>query len=382
MVTLALVSLLAQQPAISGERSVVSKCDVSPDPEFGYSKAKPIKVGGSPMYGAARQRSYLQTLLGPAGQPITFRRRGSLDSGLPGILLDEYEIKYEGLADPILLYLDWYRWEIPRAPQGFVCGAAFSLAPPPPNPFEIRQKLVDVAIARSAVDSLPPIPLSSTEPDRGMLFDGLRVLTLNAREVAKDGKTPTPPDLMKIPDGMVVVANPFTCGGETVNPEGVGLVLRTGQSMPSPRALMEADELRRALPGVDIRKGAVGALFSAQAPPSGSRVAVKYRGSACGTEPALFPMTFAPAKRIEGGDAVMPEGVDMSGYIGNISVGIRFTIGPDGRPMDLSVVNGEARFAEAAMEAVRQWRYDLPTINGWPVFVPFTLTSSVRVVRR
>ena len=62
---LTLVLLLAQQPAAAGDRSIVSKCAVETDAEWGYTKAKPIKVGGSPLLGPARQRQFLQTLASP-----------------------------------------------------------------------------------------------------------------------------------------------------------------------------------------------------------------------------------------------------------------------------------------------------------------------------
>lgn len=380
---LALALLLAQDPQITGERSLVSKCPVDVDPEYGYVKAKPIKVGGSPMFGAARQRAYLQALVGPGGQPITFKRRGSMPTADERIFLDLYEVMYPGLEKPIELYLDFYRWEIPRAPAGFLCAAEFRLGPPPPDPFLLHENVMRVAIERSAVDPLPPIPLSATEPDRGMVFDGLRRVSVVARHLAKKGPAPTPRDIANVPyNAMLVVANPITCNGETAEPEGIGVVMPQGRSIDADGALLTGSALREALPGIELRKGAVGAAFRAPAPPSNSRIAIKYRGSACGTTPAEFPMTFAPPKRVEMVDAVMPDGVDPTAYVGHVSVGVRFTVGPDGRTSDLSIVSGEARFAEAAMEAVRQWRYELPTVNGWPVFVPITMTSSVRVVKR
>lgn len=381
MVTLALAVLLAQDP-IAGDRSVVSKCAVETDAEWGYTKAKPIKVGGSPLYGASRQRQFLQTLVGPGGQPISFKRRGAVDSGNPRIILDLYEVTYAGVDKPIELYLDFYRWEIPRAPKGFLCGAEMRLLPPPPDPFAMREKLMAVAIERSTVDSLPPIPVDAAMPERGMLFDGLRVVTLAARDIVREGRTPTPRDLVKIPDGMVVVANPVTCGGETVEPEGIGLVTSQGQSIPSPSPLMTGGTLRDHLPGVELRKGAVGALFAVPAPPAGSSIAIKYRGTACGTSPLLFLMRIAGPRPTAFAPAVMPPGEEVSGYIGDATVKVRYTIGPDGGTSDISVVSGEARFAEAAMEAVRQWRYGMPTVNGHPVFVPFTITTDVRVVKR
>lgn len=385
MVTIGLLmtlSLAAQEPAVSGERSLISKCAVETDAEWGYTKAKPIKVGGSPLYGAARQRAFLQALVGPGGQPISFKRRGSHDSGDPRVILDLYEVTYAGLEKPIELYLDFYRWEIPRAPKGFLCAIEIRLGAPPPDPFVMHEKLMAAAIERSAVDSLPPIPIDAAMPERGMLFDGLRVVTLAAREIVRKGGTPTPRELVKVPDGLVVVANPVTCGGETVEAEGIGLVTSQRQSIQGRGPLMTGGVLRDHLPGIELPKGAVGALFSVPAPPANSSIAIKYRGTACGAEPLTFLMRFAGPRRTSMTDAVMPPGVEASGYIGNATVKVRYTIGPDGIPSDLSIVSGEARFADAAMEAVRQWRYGLSSVNGHPVFTPLTMTADVQVVKR
>ena len=130
MVTLALALLLAQDPMVTGDRSVVSRCAISDDPAYGYGKDTPIRVGGTPLFGPARQRQYLAALAGPAGQAITFKRRGSLAPNADGLIIDLYEVTYAGLDKPIELYLDLYRWDPPRAPRGFVCARAIPLDPP------------------------------------------------------------------------------------------------------------------------------------------------------------------------------------------------------------------------------------------------------------
>jgi hypothetical protein len=88
---------------------------------YGYTPEDPIKVGGGPQ----GEREYLRFLRGPQGQPLSFQRRGSCcgfkDPSLPlgGGMLDMYEVTYEGLEEPVTLYLDMYRREEPRAPTGF-----------------------------------------------------------------------------------------------------------------------------------------------------------------------------------------------------------------------------------------------------------------------
>ena len=89
---------------------------------YGFSPENPIHVGGGP----AGQRSFLEALRGPAGQPLAWRRLGSCcefetPNGLMGLgLLDLYEVTYEGLDQPVILYLDMYDSGPAAAPAGFL----------------------------------------------------------------------------------------------------------------------------------------------------------------------------------------------------------------------------------------------------------------------
>jgi hypothetical protein len=88
---------------------------------YGYTPEDPIKVGEGPK----GEHEYLQWLRGPEGQKLRYVRRGSCcgftDPSLPlgGGLLDMYEVTYDGLEKPVVLYLDMYRRDDPRAPAGF-----------------------------------------------------------------------------------------------------------------------------------------------------------------------------------------------------------------------------------------------------------------------
>jgi hypothetical protein len=92
---------------------------------YGYSRENPIRVGGVDTDGAVRERSFLATLRGPNGEAVKFVRLGSCcqhpsPAGPNGQgMLDAYEVTYPGLARPVRLYLDMYREEAPRAPEGF-----------------------------------------------------------------------------------------------------------------------------------------------------------------------------------------------------------------------------------------------------------------------
>ena len=52
------------------------------------------------------------------------------------------------------------------------------------------------------------------------------------------------------------------------------------------------------------------------------------------------------------------------------------TVGTDGRVQDVKVLRGHPLFDAAAIEAVRQWRYQPLLLNGVPV--PFIATVTVQ----
>ncbi|HYW05306.1 MAG TPA: hypothetical protein VE913_00040 [Longimicrobium sp.] len=97
---------------------------------YGYSRANPIRVGGGLDNGAASERAFLATLRGPGGETVEYLRLGSCCAypvaTAPGgrAVLDVYEVRYAGQADPAVLYLSMYELAAPRAPEGFVQRAA------------------------------------------------------------------------------------------------------------------------------------------------------------------------------------------------------------------------------------------------------------------
>jgi hypothetical protein len=93
------------------------------DPTYGYTAGNPVQVGGHREVGNLYQQRFLNALWGPLGQPIAYERVGSCcpfetQDGEMGGLLDVYRITYEGLEDPIHLYLDLYRNGEIRVPVG------------------------------------------------------------------------------------------------------------------------------------------------------------------------------------------------------------------------------------------------------------------------
>jgi hypothetical protein len=102
-------------------------CPIATDTTYGYTKENAIRVGdGGELFGGpARERAYLDNLRGPNGELIAYERTGSLN--FEDTILDEYVIT--GLATPVTLYLDIYKFEELKAPIGFTCVGPFDLKP-------------------------------------------------------------------------------------------------------------------------------------------------------------------------------------------------------------------------------------------------------------
>jgi hypothetical protein len=92
------------------------------DPEYGLIGEKPVKVGDKSV---ENQRRYLASLAGPNGEELTFHRLGSCcpyksDNGFLGsAMVDIYEITYNGLKEPIRVYISFYDSETLYIPKGF-----------------------------------------------------------------------------------------------------------------------------------------------------------------------------------------------------------------------------------------------------------------------
>ena len=98
----------------------------SPDSTYGYTPENPIHVGGAlQQQGPSNQRRYLNALLGPNGESITYYRKGSCcafntkNGFMGGGLLDRYEVTWENNATPYILYINMYDAGELKAPKGF-----------------------------------------------------------------------------------------------------------------------------------------------------------------------------------------------------------------------------------------------------------------------
>ncbi|MFN5169909.1 MAG: hypothetical protein ACK5DD_09800 [Cyclobacteriaceae bacterium] len=107
----------SQDKAID-ERIIID--EISTDQSYGFSPKTHIKVGS-----VSNEYAFIAQLTGPNGEEISARRLGSgwdvKSKNSPygkKVPLDKWEIKYEGLDEPIFIYLNGYDYEKPRCPFG------------------------------------------------------------------------------------------------------------------------------------------------------------------------------------------------------------------------------------------------------------------------
>lgn len=386
MVAALLVAWLAQvpAPALSGDRSVTSKCEVSDDRRYGYSIDNPIRVGGLPIYGASRQQRYLRALGGPAGQAVTFKRLGAVGPNKDDVLIDLYEVQIAGDKKKIELFLDFYHWDPPKAPRGFVCLTEIGLAEPAP-PDEGERRLVELAIAAASKEDVPPIPLGADGSTQyGVAIDRFRYVAAAARGQIAMGQPVTPEALTGVfGNQFFVIANPVKCDGKTRRPRGI-LVRGSNGLVAKPRRVLDAAAVRAFFPWVKVSDGALGAMFTGAHPPPAGEVAIGYDGPACQGESdnVVLPVKAGIPKKIADAAPVWPADVHPSTLSAPAVVEVRARIGVDGVPRDLEAISGPPAFLEPALDAVRQWRYAPFTINGAPAYAPIVMTVRVTFSRK
>ncbi len=131
-----IISCKSKQPAILSSSSnpvgtsnqyepFFDVTDFSENKGYGITEKNPIMVGGFTEGGVINQRRYIASLAGPNNEELSFHRRGaccpypSENSFGGNALVDVYEVTYEGIKEPILLYISLYDSEKLFIPQGF-----------------------------------------------------------------------------------------------------------------------------------------------------------------------------------------------------------------------------------------------------------------------
>lgn len=96
------------QPSAAGETGdnseATSLCTISTDTTYGYTETNAILVGGDAFGGPPRERAFLDNLLGPNGEPVSYERIGSLPFN--DTILDIYELTVGGKS--VTLFVDEY----------------------------------------------------------------------------------------------------------------------------------------------------------------------------------------------------------------------------------------------------------------------------------
>jgi hypothetical protein len=88
--------------------------EASQDKSYGYDRRNPVKVGGVTV-GPKNEKRFLNALLGPNGEPITYFRAGNCcafetPNGLFNNtgLLDRYRVTWAGASDTLDIYINMY----------------------------------------------------------------------------------------------------------------------------------------------------------------------------------------------------------------------------------------------------------------------------------
>jgi Gram-negative bacterial TonB protein C-terminal len=371
VLTLTFSLLLASQ-------APVSSCGVSDDPAFATTKEHAAQVGGGAMYAAARERRYLDALRGPNGEPLTYKRRGSLPLDTNAVtILDVYEVTYPGIAQTAVLYLDAYHFDDALvAPKGFLCAVSIALAPPGPDAFQAMDAIRAVALEQGATKTFAPISLDADgSAAHGILLDSFRLMVHVARAAAAAGEkidaNNVRRDLLRV--RMVIVAYPQRCGDkDAIAPASVELAAANGPAPPRDGELATGEALARLLPGMTLPAGSMAAVYQLDRPRVTDTVRIAYPDAAC--REVVLPFKYTNGRPLNTPPAQLPAGQSPT----DRSVRIQAVIDLDGAVQQPRYVGGPAALAEAAIAAVRGWTAEPVRLNGAPLPTPVILPVKFR----
>jgi hypothetical protein len=327
-------------------------CQVSTDSDYGTRIEHPIAVGGGSMSGPARQRRYLDALRGPDGQVVRYTRGGvKFTPDKEETVIDLYQVTYDGLDQPMTLYLDMYHFTELKAPAGLVCGATIDLGLPPADPITGRTQMNAYADRLSPEGKSPPAPIPLRgDSAMGVVLDHFRVLTRRLAPV-KAG----------IPIGSVVIAYPQPCNGESVAPTVVRLVGGQGQAVAPDDTSSDPERMRGLALTASTPPGSVAAWFRADPLQARLQVYVEYSAPcADGLRERTSAFDMSSAKLVESPMPARPaEDRSNSPW-----VAVQAVVGLDGRFHEMRALGGPDVLQRAAVEAVRGWRVEPARANG------------------
>lgn len=121
LLLLSTIGALYAAPPKFNVKGKMSITEMSEDESYGriMDPALSIKVGS-----VESEYKYLNALRGPNGEQLQCVRLGSCcpfeskNAFFGSAMLDEWEITYEGLSEPIIIYLNGYDYDEPKCPVG------------------------------------------------------------------------------------------------------------------------------------------------------------------------------------------------------------------------------------------------------------------------
>jgi hypothetical protein len=112
-------------PALTKDKTFVIT-EISTDKNYGYDQDYPVNLGFTPAkMGDLNVKRFFGSLTGPKGEPITYKKTDSCcpfptkKDDMGAGLLDIYEVTWEGLAKPKIIYINIYEKGAVKAPEGF-----------------------------------------------------------------------------------------------------------------------------------------------------------------------------------------------------------------------------------------------------------------------
>ncbi len=363
----AVAGAAAAQPAPAAAATPL--CRPAPVPEYGKDLDHPIQVGGGPRYGPGRERHYLESLTGPAGQSVRYKRTGATMRAGDDVMIDHYEVSYDGLATPFVLYLDEYHVTEQYAPVGLRCGRAPDLGTPPPDEFLGGEQLRAHALTVAQAPGFRAGPLELGEPPAALLADQYRLLS---RRLRSGATPPTPEAAMKTP-ATVVAAFPRDCAGTATPPLAITLVDGGGTTTDPSAVQSDAAAIRQLLPGQSPPPGTTVAIFDVDALQAGLGVRVVFPATCPQTaRELLLPIAYRAAELLASPMPTRPAG-DASGVEW---VAVQAIIDHQGEFQQVRALGGPPALVKAALDAVAGWKATPRRANGQPVASPVVLRVS------
>lgn len=352
----------------SSSKSAGQACTPAADPDYGRTVEKAVQIGGGAMYVGARERRYLDSLKGPGGQVLNYRRTGTTMAKPPnGQPVDTYEVTWDGAEKPVVLYLFAYLYGEPKVPIGFTC-SGFTLGTPPIDGFMAREQRAIVAVTQGAATDFAPISL---DPDgsakSGVAFDSFRMIARVSRAASAAGKPLDPGNLPAslAQQGLVLVAYPKVCGEKPARPKSIELGTPNGL-VQTREPYVSGAELTKLLPGVALPDGAVAALMPTDSLHQNEAVRVRYDDTVCAGESGtdIFRLRASGAKGMVMPEPTRPDGVEPPAE----PVWLQAVVDLEGRLLNAQHIGGPGGIlVDRARDTLRDWRAEPARINGSPV---------------